>query len=363
MKRKSIKVQLLKAVLILATIGISSLVFLILPTQHECVYAAAASATTYTTTDKLYINIPDHDVSHTMTTLGGWVNGLGYREEQAVKTTTMKAHSWYDIYITRSNGWYVPKSDQSSDGKFYYNSGNYDATGAQLFLEIRDLPKDNTLMSFIWNDTDRIFHREGAPGKSGSDKLRRSTCSGLGNYTAMSFYAQRSGGSTVRANITDNVSYNDSQWKPENGDAIGDTSWMLEGPADFSTGFGIQPKPGTYRLDNMTSGLNSSTWTIHIQFLLGAVCLPGNWSHGVDQTAHFVMPNSSYRYSRDITVSFRTDYAKPDVTLSAEYSKTNISENGLTPRTHLQPIRLTEKTRANTYKNRAYPTRVNIYLP
>ncbi len=325
MKRKSIKVQLLKAVLILATIGISSLVFLILPTQHECVYAAAASATTYTTTDKLYINIPDHDVSHTMTTLGGWVNGLGYRKEQAVKTTTMKAHSWYDIYITRSNGWYVPKSDQSSDGKFYYNSGNYDATGAQLFLEIRDLPKDNTLMSFIWNDTDRIFHREGAPGKSGSDKLRRSTCSGLGNYTAMSFYAQRSGGSTVRANITDNVSYNDSQWKPENGDAIGDTSWMLEGPADFSTGFGIQPKPGTYRLDNMTSGLNSSTWTIHIQFLLGAVCLPGNWSHGVDQTAHFVMPNSSYRYSRDITVSFRTDYAKPDVTLSAEYSKTNIS--------------------------------------
>ena len=257
--KSRLKTHTLVAAVIAALLGMLALVLFFGTARHvPQAVAAEEPAPSYTTTDKLYLTIPEHSASHTMSTLGGWVNGYGYREEQAVKTTTMKAHSWYDFYITRTNGWYVPKSSQSSDGKYYYSGDKFDAENAHLYLEIKDLPKNNTLMSFIWNDTDRIYHREGAPGKGGSDKLKRSTCSGLGTYTGISFYARRSTGSTVYANIPDSVSYNDSQWKPESGDAIGDTSWMLEGPADFSTGFGVQPKKGNYRLDNMSTGLNNS---------------------------------------------------------------------------------------------------------
>lgn len=317
-KSRNMRIALMVAVIAALTLTLFLCVFLHAP----AVAYADAPDNTFTTTDKLYISLPEHDHTEYLTTLGGYVNGYWDEKQQAQKTSKFSVNSWYDIYMSRSDGWYVPKSDEK-DGKYYYDGSKFSTDNATLYLEVRDIPRTENLMGFLWNNTDKIFYREGAPSSSNC-KLCRGTCSDLGTYVPFKFKIKKNSGEFVDKTPDDSITYNNDACYPNSGDEIGDTSWKIAGSNDFSTGFGEQPTTGEHILCS-ASDFIAATYTIHIQYLFSAVCLPGQWSYGKGQTAHYVMPNDSYKYDKDISFTTYKDTAKPTLTVTNKYSKTSVS--------------------------------------
>ncbi len=320
---------LITTTIIAVLLGILALVLFFGTARHAPQAVAEETAPSYTTTDKLYLSLKHAD-NTTLTTLGGTVNGYGYRETQPKQSTTVKPNSWYDVYITRPQGWYISTTDKAADGKCYYND-NYDTADSRLMLEIRDITKiaSGSRLPYIWNNTDKLYHRK---SEDNSD-LCYDSASGLGTYVPMHFSSLHSG-ITCAPSITDTTAYTNNV--SLNGNSLGDTRWDLTDKSggksgDFWTGFGMQPKTGTYDLSSYYSGgvkkyYNlTGEWRIRIRFQLGIVAY--DWSYGYGQTAHFVMPNNSYNPNIDIAFTFRADNTAPSLSVSSEYSSSQITAN------------------------------------
>ena len=74
---------LITTTIIAVLLGILALVLFFGTARHAPQAVAEETAPSYTTTDKLYLSLKHAD-NTTLTTLGGTVNGYGYRDRKSV---------------------------------------------------------------------------------------------------------------------------------------------------------------------------------------------------------------------------------------------------------------------------------------
>lgn len=312
-KSRNMRLALLVAVIAALALALLLCVFLHAPqTAH-----ADTTETTYTTTDTLYIDLPDRTLRKTLTTKGGKVNDSQKGDTQPSKSAEFQVNDWYKFYIKRKNNkvWNVAKSDAEGN-KYYYDANKHAIKSNEqidVYLAIETPTQQGSLKPFLWNDEDVLYHR-----KSDSDwHLQWHTASGLGTYTPLSFKYSLNASSWSSVQINDAVSYKDHKCTTD--DEWGDSYWSIDGPDDFTTGFGIQPETKTHYLGTMSTG---KLW-LSISFLYGAAAQ--GWTHGRGQTAHFVMPDDSYRFQKTIQIDFRIDNTPPTIIPTDKYAKNSLS--------------------------------------
>lgn len=276
---------------------------------------ADATETTYTTTDKLYIELPDHDASfdfemYADTVNGGNDNYQGAENIVSYSSANIKVNDWYEAYIRFDSGksWNVLKSS-AKNGKYYFDPNVMSFNSSvSVYVVIKQMQTGNNggTLSFIENG-DKLYRW--------TSRTTASPQLGVTNYVSSPGFSV----STQKYSLSDATSWDINNWRVSSYDNIFASGWTVEGPDDFATGFGLNPTTGTFRVARgLTPG---QTYNLNIAYTVGAINT--NWTYGRCQLAH--RSKNAYTFNRSIPLEIKRDTAAPQITVSDVYSKNSVS--------------------------------------
>lgn len=276
---------------------------------------SGSSSNSYTTTDRLYITIPDADETFTFKNYGGGVNkGTDKESDERAgsnKTETLNVNNWFDIYIKNTSGgkWYVQKTD-AVGGKWYFDKNKYTISDAQkyiVYLEVREMPIGDYMRTFIENG-DKLYTFSNSSG------YKESIISSYVSYPCIN----------VTEN-TNNLSFNYVTYKftEESSRIFNIDEWTkktnkINGPDDFSTNYGLNPQLGTYIISSEFKGITSLS--LNINYSVGAINT--SWTYGRCQNAH--RSSEVYTYNNTVTLNFKQNTAVMPTT-KTQASTDNVS--------------------------------------
>lgn len=301
---------LITTTIIAVLLGILALVLFFGTARHAPQAVAEETAPSYTTTDKLYLTIPNTSKSMTFSTIGGQVNGGTHSDDvDSVSDTFSGMRNWFELYITRNDGksWNVPKADMS-DSKWYFNPAKHALDGSvSLYLNVKSEMPKNKLYTFICNG-DRLWQRRHNP-------YLAHPCD---DACAMPI---------VKVNTNSGTLYNGNPFTD---------SRALQVQQSISFGAGNGWKVTSHNMDEHTLGINptvktvklasvaasTGTCTVSFDYYVGAYITWSNLHAGPGQNANRA---KSQRDNFSVTFSTKADNAKPVLSAPAEYSQSSVS--------------------------------------
>lgn len=301
---------LITTTIIAVLLGILALVLFFGTARHAPQAVAEETAPSYTTTDKLYLTIPNTSKSMTFSTIGGQVNGGTHSDDvDSVSDTFSGMRNWFELYITRNDGksWNVPKADMSNS-KWYFNPAKHALDGSvSLYLNVKSEMPKNKLYTFICNG-DRLWQRRHNP-------YLAHPCD---DNCAMPI---------VKVNTNSGTLYNGNPFTD---------SRVLQVQQSISFGAGNGWKVTSHNMDEHTLGINptvktvklasvaanTGTCTVSFDYYVGAYITWSNLHAGPGQNANRA---KSQHDNFSVTFSTKADNAKPVLSAPAEYSQSSVS--------------------------------------
>lgn len=300
-----------KATTVLAALALIALLFLVFfIVQEKSAYAEAADEQTYTTTDKLYLEIPNASKSMTFKTIGGEVNGgVHAATASAVTDTISNTRGWFEVYLTRSDGgkWNVPTNDAES-GKWYFDPAKHALKGSVgVWLNVKSDMPQNKLYTFLCNG-EMLWQRRHDP------------------YLA---HPCDDGCSVpnVRVSITRSISaiydgnpYTDAKnMSLESPYPIGSGNGWTTTSSDTPSGtLGINPTHGAKRLATVNAG--SGTCTVSFDHWIGAYTTSSTIDVGPGQNANRA---KAQRDTFSVSFSTASDISAPALSSDDPVSNTS----------------------------------------
>lgn len=310
MKQRLKNPTLITTIIIAMLLGMLALTLFFGTARHAPQAAAEETAPSYTTTDKLYLTIPDTSKKMTFSTIGGEVNGGVHSDDvDSVSDTLDGMRNWFELYITRNDGksWNVPKADVS-DGKWYFDPAKHALGGSvSLYLKVKSDMPSNKLYTFLCNG-DCLWQRRHNP------YLAHPCDDGC----AMPIVKV----STNSGTLYNGNPFTDSRvLQVQQSMSIGaGNGWKVTSHNMSEHTLGINPTVKTVKLASVPTG--TGTCTVSFDYYVGAYI---TWSHlqaGPGQNANRA---KSQRDNFSVTFSTKADNAKPVLSAPAEYSQSSVS--------------------------------------
>ncbi len=287
--------------------AIATILFFAAARQDRTV--SAETTTTYATTDKLYLTVPNVYKNMTFKTIGGEVNGGVHSADVSSGTDTLPdMRNWFELSIRRDDGgkWNVRAAD-AAGGKWYFDASKHALKGSvSLYLNIKsEMPKDK-LYTFLCNG-DELWQRRKNPYLS-------HPCDDGCSLPVVKVTSDR--GVYYESNpFTDG-----KELKTESPYPIGaGNGWKTSSSNTCDGTLGINPVIKSVKLASVSA--NSGTCTISFDYWVGAYVTPSALSAGPGQNA-----NRAKAQHETFGVSFSTSRDVSAPVLSAE---STVSDNAV----------------------------------
>lgn len=311
-KSRNIRKALLTTVITALALAVALCVFLHkAPTVH-----ADASETPYTTTDKLYIELPNHDASYYFEMYADSVNGGNDNYDASdynlvtYKSASIKVNDWYEVYIKFDSGksWNVLKGTDKN-GKYYFEpdvTSFNEAVSVYVVIGQMNAGNSGGTLSFIENG-DKLYRWTSRT--SAAPRL------GVDDYISAPGFSV----SSQSYRFADATPWDINNWRVYSYDHGIRSGWRVEGPDDFATGFGLNPEQGEFQIAH---GLRAGqTYNLKIAYSVGAINTA--WIYGNCQLAH--RSKNAYKYDITIPLNIKRDIDAPEITVSDKNAKNYIS--------------------------------------
>lgn len=287
----------------------------------SAVYAATEDGSTYTTTDKLYLQIPDANKTMTFTTAGGTEGMNGDVISAKSISSTIKVRQWFDVYIAPVNPnrdyWNVAKSD-AVDGKWYFDPAKYPlrkraANTYKLVLETREMPESNSMYTFLCMGNETLWE---AVGTSAFDFTppKQVTCDKSRPKISLT------GGSTINP-------FEDSRIADIGNplDGMGGMLLVIQNHNMAIKPLGINPVAKTKQL--WTIMPDSGKLKLSFDYYIGAMRLPSHCESTLYDTAMAAQVNRApcQRDSFYIEIDTKSDSTAPNLIVSSAISQSSVS--------------------------------------
>lgn len=324
MKQRLKAPTLITTIIIAMLLGMLALTLFFGTAKHAPQAAAEETAPSYTTTDRLYLEIPDRDKTMTFKTPGGLegITNGGLTQAKSI-TSTIKVRQWFDVYITSSDAsfkWNVSTGDEV-DGKWYFDPTKYPLKNTstlsgsyKINIEIHQMHESASMYTFLCSGNETLWEAGDTSSLFGGPPHKQISCDK----------------SAPRVSLTGQPAVN--PFRDSKSANIGNpditsfgASFRIENHNMATKPLGINPMIEDKVL--FTFKADSGKLELSFDYYVGAMRLPTDCEETLFDTAMVAHVNRApcQRERFVIVIDTTSDSTKPNLTIPNTYSKSSVS--------------------------------------